>query len=65
MGVVIATTLTDADGRYVLCGLDGDRESYLYATLARTCCSNRNVYLISTSSMASRLGPSTAARSKV
>jgi hypothetical protein len=30
LGVVIATTLTGADGRYVLCGLDGDREPYLY-----------------------------------
>jgi hypothetical protein len=30
--MVIATTLTDADGHYVLCGLDGDREPYLYAT---------------------------------
>ncbi len=31
MGVTIATTLTDAGGRYVLCGLDGDQEPYLYA----------------------------------
>ena len=31
-GLVLATTLTDADGRYVLCGLDADREPFLYAS---------------------------------
>jgi hypothetical protein len=28
----MATTLTGSDGRYVLCGLDGDRSVYLYAS---------------------------------
>ena len=31
-GLVLATTLTDADGRYVLCGLDADREPYFYVS---------------------------------
>ena len=35
LGLVTATTLTDRDGRYVLCGLDGERNStYLFATKA-------------------------------
>jgi hypothetical protein len=32
LGVVAATTLADADGRYVLCGLDPDRTTYLFAS---------------------------------
>ena len=34
MGVVIATTMTDAEGRYVLCGLGNEREPYLFAARA-------------------------------
>jgi hypothetical protein len=32
MGDVSATTLTDSDGRYVLCGLGGAASTYLYAS---------------------------------
>jgi hypothetical protein len=32
LGWVAATTLTDANGRYVLCGLGDDRSTYLYAS---------------------------------
>src|SRR5688500_8914760 len=31
LGLATATTLTDADGRYVLCGLDGETSTVLYA----------------------------------
>jgi hypothetical protein len=34
LGVVTATTLTDADGRYVLCGLGGDTSTYVFASKA-------------------------------
>ena len=32
LGFVAATTLTDANGRYVFCGLDGDASTHLYAS---------------------------------
>jgi hypothetical protein len=32
MGWVAATTLTDTDGRYVLCGLAGEPSTYVYAS---------------------------------
>jgi hypothetical protein len=32
LGWVAATTLTDADGRYVLCGLAGEPSTYVYAS---------------------------------
>jgi len=32
LGWVAATTLTDADGRYALCGLAGEPSTYLYAS---------------------------------
>jgi len=32
MGVVIAGARTGADGRYVLCGLDGDQSTYAWVT---------------------------------
>jgi hypothetical protein len=32
LGLVTATTLTDVNGRYVFCGLDGDASTYLYAS---------------------------------
>jgi hypothetical protein len=32
LGLVAATTLTDADGRYVLCGLAGESSTYLFAS---------------------------------
>jgi hypothetical protein len=32
MGLVTATTLTDADGRYVLCGLRDESSTYLFAS---------------------------------
>jgi hypothetical protein len=31
LGFVAATTLTDADGRYILCGLDDDPSTYVFA----------------------------------
>jgi len=31
LGFVAATTLTDADGRYILCGLADDPSTYLFA----------------------------------
>jgi hypothetical protein len=31
LGFVAATTLTDADGRYILCGLDNDPSTYVFA----------------------------------
>ena len=31
LGLVTATTLTDDEGRFVLCGQNGDRETYLFA----------------------------------
>jgi hypothetical protein len=34
LGLVTATTLTDADGRYVLCGLEGESSTYLFASKA-------------------------------
>lgn len=34
MGVVIATTMTDAEGRFVLCGVGNEREPYLFAARA-------------------------------
>ena len=32
LGLVTATTLTDADGRYVLCGLAGETTTYMFAS---------------------------------
>ena len=32
LGLPIATTMTDVNGRYVLCGLDGDTSTYLFAS---------------------------------
>jgi hypothetical protein len=32
LGLVTATTLTDADGRYVLCGLAGERSTTVFAS---------------------------------
>ena len=32
LGFVAATTLTDSDGRYVLCGLDHDTSTYVFAS---------------------------------
>jgi hypothetical protein len=32
MGLVAATTLTDANGRYILCGLGDERSTYLFAS---------------------------------
>jgi hypothetical protein len=32
MGFVSAATVTDVDGRYVLCGLDEDTTTYLFAS---------------------------------
>ena len=32
LGLVTATTLTDADGRYVLCGLQGDPSTVVFAS---------------------------------
>lgn len=34
MGEVSATTLTNLDGRYVLCGLRGHDSTYVYASKA-------------------------------
>jgi hypothetical protein len=34
MGLVTATTLSDSDGRYVLCGLNGETSTYVYASKA-------------------------------